>query len=380
MPELSPTQKVYSAEGEMLSILDLLGRFSDSEIEVDGISRCSDLHLKVEEPVRYRYDSELESIVGGVALDENTIKQLVFPLLSEKHRNYLMESHSNVVDAGYYWQAEKVNFRLNAFYDRDGLACVIRMLPKEIPEIDQLGFPRESVWQDLVSLKQGLVLVTGVTGSGKSTTIASILDYINKTRKVRIITLEDPVEHIFRSEQSLISQRELDTHISSFAEGLRSALREDPDIIYLGEIRDIKTAALALSAAETGHLVFTTMHTKDVVGIFGRFVDMFPLDRSNEIATQLSFALSYIISQKLLLRSSGQGRIPAFEVMKNIASTKHMIRSGKYHQIPGSMETGAAHGMNTLEQHLVDLVDAGEISREEAINYANDSSIEGRLH
>ncbi len=379
MSEFSPTQKVYSVQDRMLSTFDLLANFADSKMQIDGISRYSDLHLKVGEPVRYRYDNALEVMPEGTELDQDTIKQLVFPLLSEEQRSYLIAHESHVIDAGYYWLAEGINFRLNVFYDRDGLACVMRMLSKKIPEIDELGFLSESLWSDLVSLTQGLVLVTGVTGSGKSTTIASILNYINKSRKIRVITLEDPIEHIFQSEQALISQRELGSHISSFAEGLRSALREDPDIIYVGEIRDKETAALALSAAETGHLVFATMHTKDIMGTFGRFIDMFPPERNNEIAAQLSFALSHIISQKLLLRSSGEGRIPVFEVMKNISSTRHMIRSGKYHQILGKLETCSGDGMNTLEQHLVDLVGRGDLSREEAITHANDSAIEGRL-
>ena len=260
------------------------------------------------------------------------------------------------------------------------MACVIRMLPKHIPEIDELGLMNASVWQEIVTLKQGLVLVNGVTSSGKSTTIASIIEYINKSRKARIITLEDPIEFVFRSEQSLISQRELGKHLSDFPNGLRSALRENPDIIYVGEIRDAVTAQLALTAAETGHLVFTTMHTKDVKGTFSRFIDMFPADQSNEIATQLSFSLAFAISEKLLARESGKGRIPAFEVLKNNSAVANLVRTSNYHQVYSQMETGANEGMNTLEQHLIELVAQGFVTKEEAISHANDTNIVSRLN
>jgi twitching motility protein PilT len=379
MLEHDINDKVYEAQGGMYSIIDLLRTFADSEMQTEGISRISDLHMKVGEPVRYRFDGELETIAEGVPLTKTTLHSLVFPLLSEKQRESLTTNTLLDIDAGYTWEEEKVNFRLNVFHDRDGMACVIRMLPKHIPEIDELGFMNASVWQDITTLKQGLVLVNGVTSSGKSTTIASIIEYINKSRKARIITLEDPIEFVFRSEQSLISQRELGKHLSDFPNGLRSALRENPDIIYVGEIRDAVTAQLALTAAETGHLVFSTMHTKDVKGTFSRFVDMFPADHSNEIATQLSFSLAFAINQKLLARESGKGRIPAFEVLKNNSALANLIRTSNYQQIYSQMETGVNEGMNTLEQHLIGLVAQGLITKEEAISHANDTNIVSRL-
>ncbi len=379
MEEHDINNKVYEAQGGMFSIIDLLRSFTDSEMQTDGISRISDLHMKVGEPVRYRFDGELETIAEGVPLTKTTLRSLVFPLLSEKQRESLTTNALLDIDAGYTWEEEKLNFRLNVFHDRDGMACVIRMLPKHIPEVDELGFMNPSVWQDITALKQGLVLVNGVTSSGKSTTIASIIDYINKSRNDRIITLEDPIEFVFRSEQSLISQRELGKHLSDFPNGLRSALRENPDIIYVGEIRDAVTAQLALTAAETGHLVFSTMHTKDVKGTFSRFIDMFPADQSNEIATQLSFSLAYAISQKLLARKSGIGRIPAFEVLKNNSGVANLVRTFKLQQIYSQMETGVNEGMNTLEQHLIELVAQGLITKEEAVSHANDTNIINRL-
>ena len=371
--------KVYEAQDGIYSIIDLLRIFADPEIQTDGICRISDLHLKVGEPLRYRFDGELETIAGGVPLTETTLRSLVFPLLTEKQRESLITNTLLDIDAGYTWEEEKLNFRLNVFHDRDGMACVVRMLPKHIPEIDELGFMNACVWQDITALKQGLVLVNGVTSSGKSTTIASIIEYINKSRKARIITLEDPIEFVFRSEQSLISQRQLGKHLSDFPNGLRSALRENPDIIYVGEIRDAITAQLVLTAAETGHLVLSTMHTKDVKGTFSRFIDMFPADQSNEIATQLSFSLAYAISEKLLARESGKGRIPAFEVLKNNSAVANIVRTCNYHQLYSQMETGVSEGMNTLEQHLIELVTQGLITKEEAVSHANDTNIVNRL-
>ncbi|MGB0335099.1 MAG: type IV pilus twitching motility protein PilT [Opitutales bacterium] len=375
MSNFDPRNKVYKAQGGMFSIIDLLRIFADSKMEIDGISRISDLHMKVGEPVRYRYDGELETIEGGEALTAEQLRELVFPLLTEEQCELLVGNTRVDIDAGFTWEDEKINFRLNVFHDRDGLACVMRMLPKHIPEIDELGFMNDQVWQDLVELKQGLVLVTGVTGSGKSTTIASLIDYINKSRKARIITLEDPIEYVFRSEQSLISQRELGKHLPDFPSGLRSALRENPDVIYLGEIRDAVTAQLALTAAETGHLVLSTLHTKDVKGTFSRIVDLFPSERSSEISAQLSFSLAYAISQKLLARKSGGGRVPVFEVLKNNSAVANLIRTAKLHQIYSKISTGYQEGMNTLEQHLIALVESGAISREEAIRHANESNI-----
>lgn len=371
--------KVYEAQGGMYSMLDLLRTFTDTDMQTDGMSRISDLHLKVGEPVRFRLDGDLETIAEGIPVTEPVLRSLVFPLLSEKQRQSLTSNVLLDIDAGYTWEEEKLNFRLNVFHDRDGMACVIRMLPKHIPEIDELGFMDPRVWQDITVLKQGLVLVNGVTGSGKSTTIASILEYINKSRKTRILTLEDPIEYVFSSEQSLISQRELGKHLSDFPNGLRSALRENPDIIYVGEIRDSVTAQLALTAAETGHLVFSTMHTKDVKGTFSRFIDMFPGDQSNEIATQLSFSLAFVISQKLLPRKSGNGRIPCFEILKNNSGVANLVRTFKLQQIYSQMETGVNDGMNTLEQHLIELVSNDLITKEEAISHANDANIASRL-
>ncbi len=379
MPDYSPDEKVYTTQNGSYSIHDLMRRFADPKLEFDGMPRVSDLHLKVREPVRYRYDGDLETVEGGEVLTDKLIRKLIFPLLGDALRKQLTESKVHDVDASYFWVEENINFRLNVFHDRDGMASVIRMLPRRIPEIDTLGFWQERVWQDLVTMKHGLVLVTGGTGNGKSTTIASLLNHVNKTRKCRIITLEDPVEYVFQSEQALISQRELGSNLSTFASGLKSALRESPDIIYVGEIRDPETASLALTAAETGHLVFSTLHTMDTKGAISRIVDLFPGNRSREIYAQMSYSLAYSIGQKLLNRKDDDGRVPVFEVLKNTAGMANIIRTGKLHQVLSKIETSSNEGMHTLEQHLLALIEEGEITEEEAILNANDATFESRL-
>lgn len=369
----------YGTKAGKLSIEDLLGSFADPDLQVDGISRISDLHLKIGEVIRFRLDGDLEPVEGGEPLTEPVFRQLIGPLLTEPLRESFEAGKLGDCDHGYFWPERSINFRLNLFSDRDGSACVLRMLPQQVPEIDSLGFLNPQVVERLTSLRSGLILVTGVTSSGKTTTVASFLNRINETRKARVITLEDPIEFVFKRDQCLISQRELNTHIKTFAQGLRSALRENPDVIYVGEIRDQETAALALSAAETGHLVISTLHTKDVKGTFSRLVDMFPSDRTDEICTQLSFSMAAIISQKLAHRKGEPGRQPVFEVLLNDSAVANMIRTGKWAQIYGKLETSGKQGMNTLEQHLLSLVESGRIDKVEARGLANDPAFGGGL-
>jgi twitching motility protein PilT len=230
-----------------------------------------------------------------------------------------------------------------------------------------------------VEAHQGLAIVTGITGSGKSTTIASLLQYVNRTRHVRIITLEDPIEYVIEDDKALVSQRQVGIHVPSFADGLRSALREDPDVIFVGEMRDRETAGLALTAAETGHLVVSTLHTRDARGALSRIVDLFPAERARELCSQLSFSLTWVIAQNLLNRKDGSGRVPAMEVLRNNKAVANLIRTGAWHQIDSTLETQGKDGMITLERHLAELVKAGVVSREEAIRYVGDSSFSSRL-
>ena len=365
------TAPVYPVNNQLLSTRDLLARFVDPAHHLNGLSRYSDLHLKIGEPAAYRYDGDLAPVPGATPLTPEVCEQLVFPLLNPQQIALLQANPPTDVDASWEWPEHKMNFRLNVFHDREGLSAVLRVLPASIPEIDRIGFPSDRVWREICALSQGLVLVTGQTGTGKSTTIAAMLRQINRTRRVRVITLEDPIEYIFKSEHALFSQREVNRHVGSFAQGLRSALREDPDIIYVGEMRDPETAALALTAAETGHLVFSTLHTRDTRSAITRIIDMFPPERVKEVATQLSLSLHSVICVRHLSRVGG-GRILAMEVLRNTTPVGNLIRTGAVQQIQSLIETGMKDGMNTLDHHLQLLLQAGEISREEALLAAND--------
>lgn len=253
--------------------------------------------------------------------------------------------------------------RVNLFHKMGGMGCVLRLLAEEIPTTEQLGLP--SLLQDLALLPRGLVLVTGPTGSGKSTTLASMIDYANRNRQAHIITIEDPVEYRHRSKQSLISQREVGRDVPSFAAALRSALREDPDIILVGEMRDHETIAAALTAAETGHLVLSTLHTNEAAKSVDRIVDIFPPHQQGQIRMQLSGTLKGILTQQLLKKTT-KGRIAALEIMVATPGILNMIREGKSHQISSAMQTGGRDGMVLMDQALARLVQRGEVSLEEA--------------
>jgi twitching motility protein PilT len=370
-----PGRPVYVVGDGMLSMLDLLRRFAEPGFQHGGVGRLSDLHLKAGEPAFYRLDSEMVPLPGAAMLTAETVEQLLFSLLTDPQIALLTSQPPIDVDAGFELEAERMSFRINAFHDREGIACAIRVLPRSVPDVTQIGFPSEETWKEIVDLRQGLVIVTGITGSGKSTTVASLLGRIGRSRKVRIITLEDPIEYVIAGGQALISQRELGKHFRSFDSGLRSALREDPDIIFVGEMRDKETTALALTAAETGHLVLSTLHTKDAKGSATRIIDMFQEDRSKEVASQLSFSLTCVLAQKLVPRSGGKGRLVAMEVLRNIPAVANLIRSGRWQQIYATMEAHRKEGLITLESRLSDLARRGEITRETAQRYANDPAL-----
>ena len=338
------------------------------------------MHVKIGRPVSFRIDEDLTAMPEGVGMTDEVMKYMLGILLSEKNLSIVLnEDDPQDVDTAFEWKEQGVNFRLNVFRDRDGLAFVMRVLASVIPPIQEVGLPSEQIWQDISVLKRGLVLVTGVTGSGKSTTISSLINHINLYRKARIITLEDPVEFLFKSESSMVSQRQVGQDVSSFSSGLRSALRENPDIIFVGEIRDTETASLALSAAETGHLVFSTLHTRDAKGALSRIVDMFPSEQTKSLCLQLSFSLSYVLSQKLVPRADGNGRILAMEVLKNVPALGNLIRTGNWQQVYSTMETQSKEGMMTMEQHLLHLFQHNIITKESAVAYTNEASLLERL-
>ena len=349
-------QPIYQVGSSSLSFNQLLNYFIDPAYKRGNLSRISDMHVKRGRPISFRIDDDLTPLPEGTGVTDETIRYMLGVLLSEKHLEVVLNlEEPKDLDTAFEWESQKINFRLNVFKDRDGLAFVMRVLASNIPSIQEVGLPSEKIWQDITNLKRGLVLVTGVTGSGKSTTISSLINHINLYRKTRIITLEDPVEFLFKSESSMVSQRQIGQDVPTFADGLRSALRENPDIIFVGEIRDTETASLALSAAETGHLVFSTLHTRDAKGALSRIVDMFPSEQTKSLCLQLSFSLSFVLSQKLVPRVDGNGRILAMEVLKNLPALGNLIRSGNWQQVYSTMETQGKEGMMTMEQHLLPL-------------------------
>lgn len=364
--EYIASEKVYETENlGKLSILDMLDYF-----EKKGAMRVSDLHIKVGAPPTYRIDGDLVKL-KGVTVTPEIAKQLIYPLLSDENLQKFASQYS--VDCSYRFGS--LQFRINVFQENDGICAAIRALSLDIPKVEIIGFPND-VWKDIVNRKQGLVLLTGITGAGKSTTIASLIDRISEKRPCRIITVEDPIEYIYRQKHSIISQREVGRDVKSFVDGLRAMLREDPDIIFVGEMRDAETISMTLMAAETGHLVFSTLHTRDTTGTVTRILDYFPPSRQNEVQNQLSLGLAYIVSQKLVPKKDGKGRIVAMEVLNNNNyACANLIRTGKIEQLYSQLQTKTKdkpdEKMITMEKHLAMLVKDDKLDLLEAQKWAN---------
>jgi twitching motility protein PilT len=363
--EYPASAKVYpTAELGKLSISDMLAYF-----EEHGAMRVSDLHLKVAAPPTYRIDGDLVKLKGPNVTPEMA-KQLIYPLLSEDNIHKLQIQQN--VDSSY--RRGMLQFRINVFKDNDGIAAAIRALSLDIPKVEEIGFPN-NVWEDIINRKHGLVLLTGITGAGKSTTIASLIDRIAEKHACRIITVEDPIEYLYVQRHSIISQREVGRDVKTFLGGLRAMLREDPDVIFVGEMRDPETIAMTLMAAETGHLVFSTLHTRDTVGSVARILDYFPAGRQNEVRNQLSLGLAYIISQKLIPKKDGTGRVAAMEILNNNYAVANLIRTGKTEQVYTQLQTKTRdmpdEKMMTLEKHLAILVKQDAIDLLEAKKWAN---------
>jgi twitching motility protein PilT len=364
--EFSADEKVYPAgEGSVLSITDMLAYF-----EKHGALRVSDLHIKVGAVPAYRIDGDLVKLKGAVITQE-LAEGLIYPLLDEKEIAAFKNGDS--IDCSYRFG--NLQFRINVFMDNDGIAAAIRALGLDIPPPEDIGFPND-VWQDIVRRKHGLVLFTGITGAGKSTTIASMIERINENRACRIITLEDPIEYLFSQKNSMISQREVGRDVDTFYNGLRGMMREDPDVIFVGEMRDAETVSMTLTAAETGHLVFSTLHTRDVTGSITRILDYFPPGRLDEVSNQLSLGLAYVVSQKLIPKKDGKGRVVAMEILNSNHAVANLIRKGKIEQMYSILQTKTKNQpdekMITFERHLARLVKKGVVDLLEAQKWAND--------
>ena len=322
---------------------------------------ASDLHLSVSVPPMVRKDGRMLPVEETAPrLTAEDIRRLLGPITPEKNRNEFERRH----DTDFAYEiAGLARFRANIFMDRKGMGAVFRVIPSKILTAEELGLSPQLL--QLCHLSKGLVLVTGPTGSGKSTTLCAMVDYINRVRHDHVITIEDPIEFVHDNKQCLINQREVHTHTDSFKDALRAALREDPDIVLVGEMRDLETVAIAIETAETGHLVFGTLHTSSAAKTIDRIVDVFPAAEKDMVRSMLSESLRAVISQTLLKKNGG-GRIAAHEIMIGTPAIRNLIREGKIAQMYSAIQTGGASGMQTLDQCLTDLVSKGQVSKEEA--------------
>ncbi|HJQ83384.1 MAG TPA: type IV pilus twitching motility protein PilT [Candidatus Binatia bacterium] len=315
---------------------------------------ASDLHLSAGEPPLLRVHGDLVRTEHGPQ-NADAVTTLVNSIMSDAQKTYFQAEHE--VDFACEL-AGKGRFRVNVFMHSRGPGAVLRSIPSQIPSLDSLAMP--AVLKELCTRERGLVLVTGPTGSGKSTTLAAMIDVINQTWDAHILTVEDPIEFVHPPKRCLVNQREVGPHTNSFSNALRSALREDPDVILIGEMRDLETISLALTAAETGHLVFGTLHTSSAPKTIDRIIDVFPAGQQGQIRTMLSESLEAVVAQTLLKKKGG-GRIAACEILVGNSAVRNLIREGKLHQIPSMMQTGQRLGMQTLDMALADLVKRGLI-------------------
>lgn len=327
-------------------------------------TKASDIHLQVGLPPILRIDGALRPIPGYQSLDEATVERLVFSTLEEEQKEILLKDKE--FDYSFSF-GDLGRFRVNAFHERGNLAGAFRLIPNEIRSIQELGMP--NVITTFADFPRGLVLVTGPTGSGKSTTLAGLVDKINRERSTHIITIEDPIEYIHHSIRSVVVQREVHYDTYSFSAALRSALREDPDVVLIGEMRDLETIQAAITIAETGHLVFATLHTNSAAQSIDRMIDVFPPHQQPQIRSQLSNILMAICAQRLV-PAIGGGRVVAAEVLVANPAVRSVIREGKTHQLDTIIQTGADQGMQTMDRTLVKLIQQGIITYDDAREYA----------
>jgi twitching motility protein PilT len=324
---------------------------------------ASDLHLSAGSAPHMRLDGNLMP-ADSMVLDGALIKSLVYSILTDEQKDRFERDK----ELDFAFTIEGLSrFRVNVFFQRGCVGTAIRALPFKIMSFEECGLP-VNVVQNFCNRQKGLVLVTGATGSGKSTTLASMIDYINTNRDCHIITIEDPIEYVHSNKRSIINQREIGVDTHSFSQGLKHILREDPDVILIGEMRDLETIEAALVIAETGHLVFATLHTSDSAQTINRIIDVFSSRQQAQVRTQLSFVLTGVLSQQLLPRKSGKGRVLAVEVLVANHALKSLIRESKVHQVYSMIQTGQKDNMRTMNQALFELYIKGDISEEEALS------------
>jgi len=324
---------------------------------------ASDLHLSVGTPPAIRVRGELERLEGAPVLTPEDTQQLLYRVLSTEQQKQLEIKRQ--IDTSHAVPG-LARFRVNVYFQREALGAAFRVIPEELKTLEELNLPNSLA--ELAMQPRGLVLVTGPTGSGKSTTLAAMIDEVNRNRTDHILTIEDPIEFVHRHKRCIVNQREIGVDATSFAEALRAALRQDPDVILLGEMRDLETISTALTAAETGHLVFATLHTQSAPGTIDRVVDAFPAGQQDQVRIQLAATLEGIVTQALLPTADGAGRVPALEILFPDDAVRNLIRQSKVEQVYSVMQTGTARGMQTIEQSLADLTLRGVITLDTALS------------
>jgi len=336
--------------------------------------RASDVHITANFPPAIREKGAIHPMEGFPVLNGQQTREIVYGILNDDQRKRF--ENNQQLDFAYAIPGV-ARFRVNCFFQRGSVSAAFRLVPQEIPALDSLGVPQ--VLRDLTRKPRGFVLVTGPTGSGKSTTLAAMIDVINQEREDHILTIEDPIEFLHRHKRSIVNQREIGSDAPDFSLGLRAALRQDPDVILVGEMRDLETISTALTAAETGHLVFATLHTQSTSQTVDRIIDVFPSQQQGQVRTQLSIALQGIVTQQLLPTIDGKGRTVATEVLIPTPAVRNLIREGKTHQIYGALQTSGAVGMQTMDADLARLVRTGKITRSLAEQRASVPEELGRL-
>jgi len=326
---------------------------------------ASDIHLAAGEVPSVRVDGDVRRLdLDPLSADD--ARRMAYSIMNEKQKSRFEEDFEVDFSIGLQGLAR---FRVNVFTQTRGVGMVLRQIPSRVLTLEEIGAP--SVFHQIASYRKGLVLVTGPTGSGKSTSLAAIIDHINKTRAEHILTIEDPIEFVHTPHKCLINQREVGSHTKSFSVALRSALREDPDVILVGEMRDLETVSLALTAAETGHLVFGTLHTNSAPETIDRVIDAYPHEQQAQVRTMLSASLAAVVTQTLIRKERGSGRVAAHEIMIATSAIRNLIRENKLHQIPSIMQASKGDGMMLMENSIKKLVDTGQVSRQRALSITN---------